>query len=88
MDRGLRTMRLKDKVAIITGAGRGIGRATAVKFATEGAKVVVCDLSPEWIEETVNLCKETRGEAMGYVVDAERAIAITIFDSLRRRRRA
>ena len=62
-------MRLQDKVAIITGAGRGIGRATAVKFATEGAKVVVCDLSPEWIEQTVNLCNETRGEAMGYVAD-------------------
>jgi len=62
-------MRLQDKVAIITGAGRGIGQATAVKFANEGAKVVVCDLSPEWIEETVNLCRETRGEAMGYVAD-------------------
>jgi 3-oxoacyl-[acyl-carrier protein] reductase len=62
-------MRLQDKVAIITGAGRGIGRATAVKFAQEGAKVVVCDLTPEWIAETVNLCKETRGEAMGYAAD-------------------
>ena len=56
-------MRLEDKVAIITGAGRGIGQATAVKFAREGAKVVVCDLTPEWIEETVELCKETRGDA-------------------------
>ena len=62
-------MRLQDKEAIITGAGRGIGQATAVKFATEGAKVVVCDLSPEWIQETVNMCKETRGDAMGYVAD-------------------
>jgi 3-oxoacyl-[acyl-carrier protein] reductase len=62
-------MRLQDKVAIITGAGRGIGQATAVKFAREGAKVVVCDLSPEWIEETVELCKETRGDAFGYVAD-------------------
>ena len=62
-------MRLQDKVAIITGAGRGIGQATAVKFATEGAKVVVCDLTPEWIEETVQLCKETRGDAFGYVAD-------------------
>ena len=62
-------MRLQDKVAIITGAGRGIGQATAVKFATEGAKVVVCDLSPEWIEETIKLCKETRGDVMGYVAD-------------------
>ncbi len=62
-------MRLKGKVAIITGAGRGIGQATSVKFASEGAKVVVCDLSPEWIEETVKMCKEAGGEAMGYVAD-------------------
>ena len=62
-------MRLQDKVAIITGAGRGIGQATAVKFALEGAKVVVCDLTPEWIEETLALCKETRGEAFGFVAD-------------------
>src|SRR5258708_40294610 len=62
-------MRLQDKVAIITGAGRGIGQATAIKFATEGAKVVICDLTPEWIEDTIYLCKETRGETMGYVAD-------------------
>ena len=62
-------MRLQDKVAIITGAGRGIGQATAVKFAQEGAKVVVCDLKPEWIEETVQMCKETRGDAFGFAVD-------------------
>jgi 3-oxoacyl-[acyl-carrier protein] reductase len=62
-------MRLLDKVAIVTGAGRGIGQATAVKFAREGAKVVVCDLTPESIEETVALCKETRGEAFGYAAD-------------------
>lgn len=37
-------MRLKDKIAIITGAGRGIGRATALRFAEEGASVVVADL--------------------------------------------
>ncbi len=62
-------MRLKDKVAIITGAGRGIGQATALKFAREGAKVVVCDLSPEWIEETVKLCKENGSDAIGCVAD-------------------
>ncbi len=37
-------MRLKDKVAIITGAGRGIGRATALRFAEEGARIVVADI--------------------------------------------
>jgi 3-oxoacyl-[acyl-carrier protein] reductase len=62
-------MRLQDKVTIITGAGRGIGQATAVKFVREGAKVVVCDLRPEWIEETLALCKETRGEAFGFAAD-------------------
>ncbi len=62
-------MRLQDKVAIITGAGRGIGQATAVKFAHEGAKVVVCDVKPELIDETVRMCKESRGDAFGCVVD-------------------
>src|SRR5512146_2948890 len=62
-------MKLLDKVAIVTGAGRGIGRATAIKFTQEGAKVVVCDLTPEWIGETVDLCKETRGDAFGYAAD-------------------
>ena len=40
-------MRLKDKVAIITGAGRGIGQATAIKFAREGAKVLFVDINDE-----------------------------------------
>jgi len=62
-------MRLKDKVAIITGAGRGIGQATAVKFAREGARVVVCDLTPEWIDQTVALCREAGAEAIGCVAD-------------------
>ena len=61
--------RLTDKVAIITGAGRGIGQATALKFASEGAKVVVCDLSPEWIEDTVERITRMGGEAMGYTAD-------------------
>jgi 3-oxoacyl-[acyl-carrier protein] reductase len=58
-------MRLKNKVAIITGAGRGIGQATAVKFAHEGAHVVVCDLSKEAIADTVTLCKLAGAQALG-----------------------
>ena len=62
-------MRLKDKVAIITGAGRGIGQATALKFAREGAKVVVCDINQEWIDDTVKQCKAAGGDALGLIAD-------------------
>ena len=62
-------MRLKDKVAIITGAGRGIGQATAIKFAREGAKVVVCDIKQEWIDDTVQQCQAAGSEAFGQIAD-------------------
>jgi 3-oxoacyl-[acyl-carrier protein] reductase len=62
-------MRLARKVCIVTGAGRGIGKATAIKFAQEGAKVAVCDVTPEWIDETVREIRDADGEAMGFVVD-------------------
>ena len=45
-------MRLKDKVSIITGAGQGIGKATALKFAQEGAKVIVCDINATAAHQT------------------------------------
>ena len=56
-------MRLDDKVAVITGAGRGIGRATAVRFAREGAAVIVNDVDADPAEETATLVKESGGEA-------------------------
>ena len=62
-------MRLKDKVAIITGASRGIGQATAIKFAREGAKVVVCDINQEWIDDTVRQCKAAGSDALGQIAD-------------------
>lgn len=62
-------MRLAGKIAIITGAGRGIGQATAIKFAKEGAKVIACDLTPEWLNETVEKINSAGGEATGFVVD-------------------
>ncbi len=62
-------MRLKNKVAIITGAGRGIGQATAVKFAHEGANIVVCDLSKEAIADTVTLCKLAGAPTLGCVAN-------------------
>ena len=57
-------MRLDDKVAVITGAGRGIGRATAVRFAREGAAVIVNDVDADPAEETATLVKEAGGEAL------------------------
>jgi len=51
-------MKLQDRVAIITGAGSGIGRATALLFAGEGARVVVSDLAQAAGEETVGLIRE------------------------------
>jgi 3-oxoacyl-[acyl-carrier protein] reductase len=62
-------MRLQDKVSIITGSGRGIGRATALKFAAEGAKTVVCDLDETSVGAVVDEIKGVGGEASGFVVD-------------------
>ena len=62
-------MRLTGKVSIITGAAQGIGRATALKFAKEGAKVAVCDVNTMAVDETVKAILDAGGEAAGYRVD-------------------
>ncbi len=62
-------MRLEGKVSIITGAAQGIGQATALKFAKEGAKVVACDVNMDKVAETVRLVKEAGGDAIGFRVD-------------------
>jgi 3-oxoacyl-[acyl-carrier protein] reductase len=62
-------MRLKNKVCIITGAAQGIGLATALKFAQEGAIVVLCDLRLPPVDEAVATCKAAGAEAFGQVVD-------------------
>lgn len=61
-------MRLQGKVAIITGAARGIGRETALLFAAEGAKVVICDLLDEG-EEVAEEIRSRGGEAIFYKLD-------------------
>lgn len=66
-------MRLAGKVAIITGAGAGIGRATALLFAKEGAKVVVADYDSEAGAETVNIIRREGGEATFVQVDVSKA---------------
>lgn len=66
-------MRLGNKVAIITGAGSGIGRATALLFAREGVKVVVADSDPEGGKETADLIEKDRGKATFVQVDVSKA---------------
>lgn len=58
---------LQDQVAIITGAGQGIGRSVALLFATHGAKVVVSDLDGSRAKEVVDLIKKGGGEALEVV---------------------
>jgi NAD(P)-dependent dehydrogenase (short-subunit alcohol dehydrogenase family) len=65
--------RLAGKVAIITGAGAGIGRSAAILFAREGAKVVVVDWNARDGEETVSMVKEFGGECVFVKADVARA---------------
>jgi NAD(P)-dependent dehydrogenase (short-subunit alcohol dehydrogenase family) len=65
--------RLKGKVAIITGGGSGIGRATCLLFAREGAKVVVADYVAEGGHETVRQIKDAGGEAVFVQADVSKS---------------
>jgi 3-oxoacyl-[acyl-carrier protein] reductase len=56
--------KLEGKVAIVSGSGRGIGRAIALKLASEGARVVINDLDPEPAQETIAAIKSLGGEAV------------------------
>jgi NAD(P)-dependent dehydrogenase (short-subunit alcohol dehydrogenase family) len=57
-------MRLKDKIAFITGAGMGIGRATCLLFAKEGARIIAADIDNKAGDETVALIKSRGGEGI------------------------
>ena len=61
--------RLKNKVCIVTGGAQGIGLATALKFAHEGAHLAIWDVKQEGIDEAVRQCRHADVEAEGYVVD-------------------
>jgi NAD(P)-dependent dehydrogenase (short-subunit alcohol dehydrogenase family) len=66
-------MRLKDKVAVVTGAGSGIGRGIALDFANEGAKVVVSDVDEEGGAETVKQIIESTGKASFFKCDVSKS---------------
>ena len=66
-------MRLANKVALITGGGSGIGKATCLLFAREGAKVVVVDLKKETAEATAKEIRDAGGEARPFAADVSKA---------------
>jgi 3-oxoacyl-[acyl-carrier protein] reductase len=61
--------RLEGKVCLITGAAQGIGLATALKFAREGATVVVCDVKQVGVDAAVAQCEALGAPALGFVMD-------------------
>ena len=67
---------MQDKVALVTGASSGIGRATALVFAREGARVVVADLNVVGGQETVQLVKAAGGEAVFVETDVAQADSV------------
>jgi NAD(P)-dependent dehydrogenase (short-subunit alcohol dehydrogenase family) len=62
-------MKLKDRIAVITGAGSGIGRASALEFAREGAQVVVADINAAGAQETVKQAEALGGRALAVHTD-------------------
>ena len=69
-------MKLKDKVAIVTGAARGIGQAIAVRLAQEGANIALCDLQAEWLAESAQKIEALGRQTISLAVDVSDSAAV------------
>jgi 3-oxoacyl-[acyl-carrier protein] reductase len=70
-------MKLRDKVAVITGGGSGLGRAIALRFADEGARIVIAELNEAKGEETINMVQAKGVEAFAVPTDVSQSSDVT-----------
>ena len=73
-------MEIKGKTAVVTGGGSGIGRATAVRLAAEGAAVLAADLDEAGMRETVRLIESAGGRAAAVRADVALARGVNVVD--------
>ena len=76
-------MKLKDKVALITGGARGIGKAVALAYAHEGARLAICARTESEINETVQEIQKLKADAKGWSCDVSIAPALFTNTSMR-----
>jgi len=79
-------LKLENKVAVITGAGRGIGKAVALRLAEEGARVVASDIDVAFAENIADRLKKMRHESLAIKVDVNSGYEVTqLFNAAKRR---